>query len=185
MGAWGNGNFENDQALDHVYRLLGTIAERVEKTVGKLPRRKYPDLDSLLADGELLGVIARHVYKPSSFTWIVRGELRPDHLTIREWKAVVLHVWDRERQQDDSKPVADVAACRRAIAATFDNLARLSRRQIFGAMRTFDAYLKELYGDDHGIDPKFIEQYEQRMSQREQELEEKARRAAPEAPVDQ
>jgi hypothetical protein len=55
MGAWGNGNFENDRALDHVYRLLSTIAARVEKAMANLPRRKSPDLDSLLADVELLG----------------------------------------------------------------------------------------------------------------------------------
>jgi hypothetical protein len=180
MGAWGNGNFENDGALDHVYRLLSTIAARVEKAIAKLPRRRSPDLDPLLADVELLGVIARHIYKPASFTWMVRGELLPDHFTIREWKAVVLHVWDRDRQPcDDTKQAQAVAACRRAIAATFDNLARLSRRQTFGAMRTLNAYMKELYGDDHGIDSAFIAQYEQRMSQLERELKEKARRAHP------
>ncbi len=176
MGAWGNGNFENDRALDHVYRLLNTMATRVEKAVAKLPRQKSPDLDALLADVELMGVIARHVYKPASFTWIVRGELLPDHLTIRQWKATVLRVWDRDRRpSDDPKEAEQEASYRRALAATFDRLARLSRRQIFGAMRTCDAYLKELYGPRHGIDQAFLAKYDQQVRQLERELKEKDR----------
>jgi hypothetical protein len=176
MGAWGNGNFENDRALDHVYRLLNTIAARVEKMVAKLPRQKSPDFDSLLADVELLGVIARHVYKPASFTWVVRGELLPDHLTIRQWKAVVLRAWDRDRPPSkDTKSAEDEANCRRVIAGSFDQLARLSRRQIFGALRTCNAYMKELFGDGYGIDAASLQKYEQQMRQRERELKEKAR----------
>jgi hypothetical protein len=185
MGAWGNGSFENDGALDHVYGMLSEIAERVDKAVAKLPRRKNPNFDALMADVELLGVIARHVFKPASFTWIVRGQLLPDHFEVRAWKAVVLRVWDREWSQvDDAKQLEELAECRKAMAATFDSLARLSRRQIFGAMRQFDAYMREMYGDKRGMGPKFIEQYEQRMIQFEQELKENVRRAKQGDPVD-
>jgi hypothetical protein len=88
MSSWGVGNFESDSALAHVYRMLISIAERVEKTVSKLPRQKHFDLVPLLADIELLGVIARHVYKPASMTWVIRGQLLPDHLEIRKSKAL-------------------------------------------------------------------------------------------------
>jgi hypothetical protein len=181
----GNGNFENDGALDHVYRLLSEIAGRVDKAVAKLPGQKNPVFDALMADVELLGVIARHVFKPASFTWIVRGQLLPDHFEVRAWKAVVLRVWDRQWSQvDDAKQMEELAACRKAIAATFDDLARLSRRQIFGAMRQFDAYMREMYGNDRRMHPNLIEQYEQRMIQLEQELKENARRAKQGDPAD-
>lgn len=173
MSSWGVGNFESDDALDHVYRLLMTIADRVEKTVQKLPRLRHFDLVPLLADVELLGVIARHVYKPATMSWVVRGELLPDHIRIRKWKAVVLQALDRIPLEDeDEEATKTQEKYRRAVAATFNNLARLSRRQIFGAMRTSDAYMRELYGKEYGISRSYIEEYEEQMRQIERDLKE-------------
>ncbi|HEV3383390.1 MAG TPA: hypothetical protein VG097_01175 [Gemmata sp.] len=176
MSSWGVGNFESDDALDHVYRMLNSIAERVEKTVSKLPRQKHFDLVPLLADMELLGVIARHVYKSATMTWVIRGQLLPDHLEIRKWKVIVLQAFDRIPQENEAEKSAEIQARhRRAIAATFDKLDRLSRRQIFGAMRTCDAYMRELYGKGYGMSKSCIEEYEKNMIQMERELMEQAK----------
>jgi hypothetical protein len=178
MSSWGVGNFESDSALDYVYRMLISIAERVEKTVSKLPRQKHFDLVPLLADVELLGMVARHVYKSATMTWVIRGQLLPDHFEIRKWKAVVLQAFDRiPQEREDEKSEETEARHRRAIAATFDKLARLSRRQIFGAMRTCDAYLRELYGKGYGMSRSYIEEYEQKMLQMERELKEQAKQS--------
>ena len=61
MGAWGDGNFESDEALDHVDRLLQKITDRVTKAIAWLPRQRSPELNVVVADLEMMGVIARHV----------------------------------------------------------------------------------------------------------------------------
>jgi hypothetical protein len=173
MGAWGSGNFESDAALDHVYRLLITMANRVEKAVKKVARHKHFDLTLILADLELMGVIARHVYKAATMSWVIRGQLLPDHLTLREWKAIVLGAWDRAGPEGtDVQSPKDHVRLRRGMAATFDKLARMSRQQIFGVMRTLDTYLGELYGDEHGLAPSAIEKYEADMHKAERQFKE-------------
>jgi hypothetical protein len=147
MGAWGNGLFESDAALDEVYRVLYQLSDKVEELACKPFRRG----DSLLYDSErldgyvaMLLLLARSAYRPATFTWMVRGDLLPEAQTIAGWKAEFLERWDKHAERTLEGTPAFLRKLGRTLARKLDRLAELSRRQLEQLQSTFREYLEEI-----------------------------------------
>ncbi len=147
MGVWNNGPFENDAALDEVYRVLHQLWDKVEELACKPHRRG----DSLTYDAERLGanaemqlVLARRVYRAATFTWMVRGDLLPDADTVAGWKAKFLDRWDKHSQRTLEGTPAFLRRLGRILARPLDRLAALSRKQQEQLQSTFQAYVQEV-----------------------------------------
>lgn len=130
MGTWGEGIYQNDMAIDHVYDLLDRLVEEIEQTVAD-PVRMEPDEDDsrrMLANLDLLFLISEHVYRQVWDTWSIRGPMLPDAGTILDWKAKYLMTWDAGI--DGLDPRGEYKRKHRPIiVATFDQLAQASQRQ--------------------------------------------------------
>ena len=114
MGAWGSGNFEQDGALDFVWRevqqpLLRKMKMMVEKPV--YAEADEPDSGLIVAAVEILALLSEHVNAVPP---------KPDEVT--NWKQTYLNAWDRTAADVYSKQ-DDVIERRSIIAATFDRLA--------------------------------------------------------------
>ena len=114
MGAWGNGNFEEDGALDFVWRevqqpLLRKIQMMVEKPV--YAEADEPDSGSIVAAVEILALLSEHV-----------NAAPPKPNEVANWKQTFLEAWDRTAA-DVYFRQEDVMERRSIIAATFDRLA--------------------------------------------------------------
>jgi hypothetical protein len=147
MRAWGNGLFESDAALDEVYRVLYQLWDKVEELACKPFRRG----DCLLYDSErldgyvaMLLVLARSVYRPATFTWIVRGDLLPDAETIACWKAKFLERWDKHAERTLMGTPKFLRKLGRTLARKLDRLAALSRRQQEQLQSTLQEYMEEI-----------------------------------------
>jgi hypothetical protein len=119
MGAWGNSNFEQDGALDFVWReiqqpLIRKVRSVVEKPV--LAEADEPTSGPIVAAVEILALLAEH---------IKAAPPRPDEVAL--WKMAFLKAWDRTAA-DVIWRQEDVIQRRSIIAATFDRLAGLSVR---------------------------------------------------------
>jgi hypothetical protein len=117
MGTWGNGNFEQDGALDFVFRevqqpLLQKVRSVVEKPV--LAEADQPDSGPIVAAVEILAMLSEHVNAAPP---------QPDEVAL--WMATYLEAWDRTAA-DVFFRQEDVIERRSVIAATFDRLARLA-----------------------------------------------------------
>jgi hypothetical protein len=147
MGAWGNGPFESDGALDQVYRVINQLWDKVEELACKPHRRG----DSLTLDSERLGayvemmiLLARRVYRPATFTWIVRGDLLPEAETIAGWKAKFLERWDKHAERTLMGTPTFLRKLGRILARPLDRLAALSRRQQEQLQSTLQEYMEEI-----------------------------------------
>jgi Domain of unknown function (DUF4259) len=114
MGAWGNGNFEQDGALDFVWRelqqpCLRKIQMMVEKPV--YAEADEPDSGSIVAAIEILALLSEHV-----------NAAPPKPNEVAHWKLTFLKAWDRTAA-DVYLEQEDVTERRSIIAATFDRLA--------------------------------------------------------------
>lgn len=119
MGAWGNGNFEQDGALDFVWRavqhpLIQKVRTVVEKPV--LAEADESDSGPIVAAVDILALLSEHVNAAPP---------KPDEVAL--WKATFLKSWDRTAA-DVIFRQSDVIERRSIIAATFDRLARLAVR---------------------------------------------------------
>jgi hypothetical protein len=114
MGTWGNGNFEQDGALDFVWRevqqpLLRKIQMMVEKPV--YAEADEPDSGSIIAAVEILALLSEHV-----------NAAPPMPQEVATWKEIYLKAWNRTAGEVYAKQ-EDVIERRSIIAATFDRLA--------------------------------------------------------------
>src|SRR4051812_2522774 len=76
MSAWAAGNFDNDTALNRVYALVQRLTGRIDRLLAKPPRRLdrlYDVSEEVMCDVELVELIARHVFEPSTFRWPIGG----------------------------------------------------------------------------------------------------------------
>lgn len=113
MGAWGNGNFEQDGALDFVWRevqqpLLQKVRTVVEEPV--LAEADEPDSGPIVAAVEILSLLSEHVNAAPP---------KPDEVAL--WKATFLTAWERTAA-DVYFRQEDLIERRSIIAATFDRL---------------------------------------------------------------
>jgi len=107
MGAWAEGNFDNDTALD----LVAYVADNVAKEMS--PPSQAEDIDLVMAAVAVRKALVEHCYAPP-----------PKRSEIQTLKEVVLSVFDE--QIDSLKPTPQYKANRRrTIADTFDKFLRL------------------------------------------------------------
>ena len=112
MGTWAAGNFDNDNAGDYVYELVGGLVKQIESTVASESKME-PDRSSsviMMCNVELVWVLCRHL-----------NMTPPKAATVEEWKQKYLAVW--EAYIDQLSPKAAYKQQRRAVLVqTFDQL---------------------------------------------------------------
>ena len=118
MSAWGNGNFQQDNALDFVYReVQQPLLRKIEKLVADpvLAQADEPDSGPIMAAVEILALLSERV-----------GAAPPKPNEVALWRSTYLKSWDatsadvyfRKEDLDDRRSV---------IAATLDRLAALAK----------------------------------------------------------
>jgi hypothetical protein len=117
MGAWGAGNFQQDYALDFVWRevqqpLLRKIQLMVEKPA--FAEADDPVSGPIIAAVEILALLSENV-----------NAVPPTPVEVALWKETYLHAWDRTAM-DIFFTQTDAAERRSIIVATFDRLANLA-----------------------------------------------------------
>lgn len=117
MGTWGSGNFEQDGALDFMWRevqvpLLRKIEALIDDPV--IAEADEPDSGPIMMAVEILALLAEHVNAATP---------KPEEVTL--WKETFIKAWDRTASDVYLKQ-DDVIARRSDIAATFDRLKRLA-----------------------------------------------------------
>jgi hypothetical protein len=117
MGAWGNGNFDQDGALDFVWRevqqpLLQKVRSVVEAPF--LAEADEPESGPIVAAVVILALLSEQVNAAPP---------KPGEVTL--WKATFLKAWDRTAA-DVYFRQEDLIERRSIIAATFDRLALLA-----------------------------------------------------------
>ncbi|TDC61055.1 DUF4259 domain-containing protein [Micromonospora sp. KC207] len=122
MGSWGNGNFDNDTAADHLGsltdRLIAEVAEAMSGDSVKIEPDEYWGV-AVPCNLELLHLIAQQNYV---------GVDLPAPDTIADWKTKFLTVW--EEAIDDLEPTPDHKEQRRAhLVRTFDQLTELAKAE--------------------------------------------------------
>ncbi|RZT77821.1 uncharacterized protein DUF4259 [Micromonospora violae] len=122
MGSWGNGNFDNDTAADHLGiltdRLIAEVAEAMSGDPVEIEPDEYWGV-AVPCNLELLHLIAQQNYV---------GANLPDPDTIADWRTKFLTVW--EGAIDDLEPTPDHKEQRRAyLVRTFDQLAELAKAE--------------------------------------------------------
>lgn len=122
MGNWGNGNFDNDTAADHLSmitdRLLTEITEAMSGDPGKIEPDEYWGV-AVPCNVELLYQLAERQYV---------GVMLPTPEVATGWKQRYLEVWDG--YIDELVSSAEHQAARRAVLVeTFDRLIAAARRE--------------------------------------------------------
>jgi hypothetical protein len=142
MGAWAAGNFDNDTALNSVYDLVRWLTARIDKLLAKPPRhidRLYESSEQVMCDVELVVLIARHVFEPSTFRWPIGGDMLPAASQVEAWKTALLAAWEAGADPEDAAP-GYLAQRRQAMREGFDRLAELVRWQEANAEQVQRAY---------------------------------------------
>ena len=119
MGMLGNGNFEQDGALNFVWQeVQKPLIQKVQSVVVKpvLAEADEPDSGPIVAAVEILALLSEHVNAAPP---------KPDLVAL--WKATFLNSWDHTASDVIFRP-EDVIERRSVITATFDRLERLSHR---------------------------------------------------------
>jgi hypothetical protein len=107
MGAWADGNFDNDSALDFVADIANDVAREMAPPGG------VEDIDLVMAAVAVCKTLVEHCHAP-----------HPDRAKIESLKAEVLSMFDE--QIDELEPKPDYKVGRRAaIVATFDEFLAL------------------------------------------------------------
>jgi len=118
MGTWGEGNFDNDGALDYMAEITTRLVKTIEETL------KDKVMAGLDEDGEAKLVPSLDILTTlrENYQHIVL----PEAGKIESWKSEYLKIYDE--QIDDVALVQGYKEQRRAtIEATFDKLINLSR----------------------------------------------------------
>jgi hypothetical protein len=120
MGAWGQGNFDNDTAADHLSTLMARLVGEVEQAMAD-PSQLEPDEYwgcAVPCTVEILTLL-------SSRQWV--GATLPAPAAIGRWRDTYMQVW--EDHIDDLEPTADYKQQRRAmLEKTFADLLVQARR---------------------------------------------------------
>jgi uncharacterized protein DUF4259 len=129
MGVWGPGNFENDYAADHLYRVCGPLLRQIEEAMND-PSLLAPDEDDsyiVMANLEILACLAEHLgrYQRGLIQDFLYPSALPPPETIAAWKQKFLQVWDAGEMPDQ---MCDSDKKRReVIVETFDRVEQLAR----------------------------------------------------------
>lgn len=119
MGAWGAGNFEQDNALDFLWReVQHPLVRQVETMLADPASGQADDPYSgpIMAAVELLAVLAEQV-----------NAVPPEPVVVARWRDTFLPAWDRTCL-DVYFRAEDAAARREVIVATFERLAALAAK---------------------------------------------------------
>ncbi len=119
MGVWGAGNFQQDYALDFVWReVQQPLLRQVEKVVADPACAEADDPESgpIMAAVELLAVLTEQV-----------NAAPPSPEQVAHWQDTFLPAWDRTSGVVYFR-ADDVAARREVIIATFARLTALAAK---------------------------------------------------------
>jgi hypothetical protein len=119
MGVWGAGNFQQDNALDFLWREVQLpLVRQIEKVLPDPACAQADDPDSgpIMAAVEVLAVLAEQV-----------NAVPPKPEEVTQWRDVFLPAWDRT-SDDVYFRIEDVAARRQVILATFERLQALATK---------------------------------------------------------
>ena len=97
MGTWGDGNFDNDTAADHLDALMGGLVKEVSPAMAN-PGDIEPDEYwgcAVPCNIEILNLIARQ-------RWC--GANIPEPAIVEQWKRDYLAVWDERIDLLEPKP---------------------------------------------------------------------------------
>jgi hypothetical protein len=135
MGTWGPGNFENDCAADHLYRVCGPLLKEVQEAMQDPSSLEPDELYGVLVPGNLeiiaclsesLGRHARGGLQDFLYPCVL-----PPPETVAEWKEKFLAIWDA--CIDGLSPKPEYKRQRREVlVATFDRVERLARGRYEG-----------------------------------------------------
>lgn len=120
MGEWGAGNFEQDGALDFMWRevqmpLIQKIQAMLDDPV--VAEADEPDSGPIMAAVAILALLAEHLTATAP---------KPEQVAL--WKKTFLESWDKTAS-DVFFRYDEMIARRSVIAATFDRLEELAARQ--------------------------------------------------------
>ena len=130
MGTWGPGNFENDCAADHLYRVCGPLLKEVVEAM-KDPSSLEPDElygDLVPANLEIIACLSEHLgrYERGPIEDFLYPCVLPPPETVAEWQRKYLAVWDA--CIDGLSPDPDYKRQRREVlVATFERVERLAK----------------------------------------------------------
>ncbi|MDR1075587.1 MAG: DUF4259 domain-containing protein [Xanthomonadaceae bacterium] len=122
MGTWGAGNFDNDNAADHLIGICMPLLEQIEEAMANRSQLEpdEPEADIVTANIEIICCLAEYFgYFPG---------MLPAEDTIEEWAREYLQIWDDNIDSLDPDPDYRIGR-REVIAGTFDKLLQLARRQ--------------------------------------------------------
>ncbi|MEE6262982.1 DUF4259 domain-containing protein [Plantactinospora sonchi] len=122
MGAWGNRNFDNDTAADHLSMITGRLLKEITEAMSGDPEEIEPD--------EYWGVAVpcnvELLYRLAELSYV--GVMLPTPEVATGWKRQYLAVWDETI--DELVSSAEHRAARRAVLVeTFDRLIDAARRE--------------------------------------------------------
>lgn len=106
MGTWGNGNFQDDEALDWLgSTMFDPLVDFVEANISTTDPLRSKEV---VAAVEVLVVLYKKFKEPP-----------PGLRRVTRWRATYLEAWERTRNRGVPK---FITARRRVIKKTFDNL---------------------------------------------------------------
>src|SRR5215831_17393035 len=115
MGTWGEGNFDNDTASEHIWMLAEGLIKEINEAMSN-PKDLEPD--------ELGGVIVPcNVEMLSLLAGKRWGSSVPKPSVVEHWKATYMEVWESHIDELCRPEYPDHKARRRAVLIkTFDQL---------------------------------------------------------------
>ncbi len=117
MGDWGPGNFQQDHALDFMWReVQRPLLRQIEQMLDDhdLAQADEPTSGPIMAAVELLSILSEHANAVPP---------KPDDVAL--WRKTFLESWD-ETSEEVYFRKEDVTARRNVIVETFDRLAAIS-----------------------------------------------------------
>jgi len=130
MGVWDSGNFDNDEAADHILEVCIPLMDHIKETVQDDALMEPDEHDSpvMLCNIEILCNLAtslnRYSFKPQDKPEYVCEF--PSSKEAEEWKVKYLNVWDN--YIDGLDPDEDYKIERRkVIEETFDRFVELAK----------------------------------------------------------
>jgi tetratricopeptide (TPR) repeat protein len=116
MGTWGDGNFDDDTAADHLHTLMGGLVKEVSTAMahpGDIEPDEYWGC-AVPCNIEILNLIARQRWSDTNI---------PKAAIVEQWKRDYLAVWDERIDLLEPTPKHKVAR-RAVLVKTFDELFR-------------------------------------------------------------
>lgn len=117
MGDWGPGNFQQDHALDFVWREVQIpLLRQIEQLLDDrdLAQADEPTSGPIMAAVELLSILSEYA-----------SAVPPNPNDVALWKKTFLESWDKTSEEVYFRK-EDLTARRNVIVATFDRLSAIS-----------------------------------------------------------